>query len=125
MTLAMNSTVISGTPRTELDEDDADSILTIGIFERRPSASTMPSGSDTTMPTKDSDSVTSRPPQRAVSTCGRPNTPPTSRKNATIGKPMKSRCVQALARHRGISIGTSSATKQDGNQIGRQRSSIG
>ena len=43
-------------------------ILMTGIFERRPSASRMPSGSDTEMPTKDSTSVTSSPPHSAVST---------------------------------------------------------
>ena len=67
MTLAMNSTVISGTPRT-ISMKMTQSILTTGIFERRPSASMMPSGSDTAMPTKDRMSVTIRPPQSGVST---------------------------------------------------------
>ena len=50
MKLAMNSTVTSGTPRT-VSMKMTESSLIAGIFERRPSASRMPSGSETTMPT--------------------------------------------------------------------------
>ena len=80
--MAMNSTVISGTPRTELDEDDARTACTTGIFERRPSASRMPSGSDATMPTTATTSVTSRPPH-SVGLDDRQarRTPPRSRTN--------------------------------------------
>ena len=63
----MNSTVISGTPRTR-SMKMTEINLTTGIFERRPSASTMPSGSETEMPTKESTSVTSSPPHSGVST---------------------------------------------------------
>ena len=45
ITLAMNSTVISGTPRTN-SMKTVDTSRTVGIGERRPSASTMPSGSE-------------------------------------------------------------------------------
>ena len=61
MTLAMNSTVISGTPRTnsmKLTENN----FTTGICDRRPTASRMPSGSETTMPTVATTMVTSMPP---------------------------------------------------------------
>ncbi len=50
MTLAMNSTVISGTPRHS-SMKAMQKVRTIGIFERRPRASRMPSGSEATMPT--------------------------------------------------------------------------
>ncbi len=125
MTLAMNSTVISGTPRT-VSMKITHSILMTGIFERRPSASRMPSGSDTAMPTKDRTSVTSSPPHSEVSTCGRPNMPPTSRKKATNGNAPKNRMAfSPLRGTRGISSGTSSATNRMATRIGRQRSSIG
>ena len=81
----MNSTVISGTPRTN-SMKPTDTQRTIGMLERRPSASTMPSGNEPAMPTVATTSVTSRPPHSDVSTCGRPNTPPTSRKKASTGK---------------------------------------
>src|SRR5215204_1837075 len=63
----MNSTVISGTPRTNSMKITENS-FTAGIFERRPSASRMPMGSDTTMPTHATTMVTSSPPQSEVST---------------------------------------------------------
>ena len=63
----------------------------IGSRERRPSASRMPSGSEQMMPVNEITRVTSSPPQRRVSTCGSPNTPPTSRKKATTGKTPKNR----------------------------------
>ena len=55
----------------------------------------MPSGSETMMPVNEITSVTRSPPQSRVSTCGRPNTPPTSRKNATTGKTPKNRIALA------------------------------
>ena len=67
MTLAMNSTVISGTPRTN-SMKITEAIRTTGICERRPSASRMPSGSDTTMPTHATTMVTRMPPHCAVLT---------------------------------------------------------
>ncbi len=78
MTEAMKSTVISGTPRiTSMKMTQSD--LITGMRERLPSASRMPAGSDTAMPTKDRMSVTIRPPQFDVSTWLRPKTPPSSR----------------------------------------------
>jgi len=77
-TLAMNSTVISGTPRIS-SMKATEALRTTGIGDRLPRASRMPSGRDTAMPTKDRIIVTIRPPQRVVSTCDRPNQPPSSR----------------------------------------------
>ncbi len=74
MTLAMNSTVMSGMPRTTSMKMTLSSLIT-GMVDRRPSASKMPSGNDAAIPTKDSASVTSRPPHNAVSTTGRPKPP--------------------------------------------------
>ena len=71
MTLATKSTVISGTPRaTSIKIVEA--MLIMGSFERRPSASSMPSGSAATMPALEITSVTRKPPQRSVSTFGKP-----------------------------------------------------
>jgi hypothetical protein len=102
------------------------SVLMIGILERRPSASTMPSGSDTAIPTKDRLSVTSSPPHSEVSTCGRPNMPPTSRKKADDRqhKEQQNR-IQPFARHLRDQHRHQQRHEQDGDQIGRQRSSIG
>ena len=77
--------MISGTPRTN-SMKPTDTQRTIGIFERRPSASRMPIGNEPVMPTVATTSVTSSPPHNDVSTWGNPNTPPTSRKNASTGK---------------------------------------
>ena len=71
ITLAMNSTVMSGTPRQSSTKAMQNHRI-IGSFERRPSASRMPSGSEATMPVTDTTSVTSRPPQSEVSTGRRP-----------------------------------------------------
>ena len=71
MTLAMNNTVISGTPRTNSMKNTENS-LTVGIFERRPSASRMPIGNEQAMPTEATTMVTSTPPHSTVSTTGRP-----------------------------------------------------
>ena len=57
----MNSTVISGTPRTN-SMKTIENNRTAGMDERRPSASSTPSGSDTTMPTAATTTVTSTPP---------------------------------------------------------------
>ena len=51
-----------------------------GIFERRPRASRMPSGSEATIPTPATTSVTISPPHFAVSTCWRRNSPQTTLK---------------------------------------------
>ena len=67
MTLAMKSTVISGTPR-QASMKITEKVLTIGIFDRRPSASRMPSGREATMPVIATTSVTSKPPHCDVST---------------------------------------------------------
>ena len=63
----MNSTVISGTPRTNSMKMTENS-RTAGIFERRPSARITPSGSENTMPTADTTTVTRMPPQSEVGT---------------------------------------------------------
>ena len=67
ITLAMNSTVISGTPRTN-SMNMIDSQRTTGMRERRPSASRMPSGSENTMPMVATTMVTRMPPHRLVGT---------------------------------------------------------
>ncbi len=72
MTLAMNSTVISGTPRTN-SMKVAENNRTTGSSERRPNASKMPSGNDATMPTVASRIVTRMPPHRSVEMRGGPN----------------------------------------------------
>ena len=62
----MNSTVISGTPRTNSMKITENS-FTAGMFERRPSASRMPIGSENTMPTQDDhDGDQHAAPQRGV-----------------------------------------------------------
>ena len=70
MTEAINSTVISGTPRQNSIKM-TQKLLTMGMFERRPRASTIPIGSAPTMPTVASSRVSIRPPQRWVGTRGR------------------------------------------------------
>ena len=55
-----------------------------GMWERRPSASRMPNGSATTMPTTASTRVSISPPQRFVSTTSSP-APPWMRKKAMTG----------------------------------------
>ena len=82
---AMNSTVMNGTPRTNSMRMTEKS-FTAGIFERRPSASRMPQGSEKTMPTKATISEISTPPQRFVGTGLRPASSPvtpTKRPKAT------------------------------------------
>ena len=89
MTLAMNSTVINGTPRT-ISMNNVLSKRTAGISERLPSASTMPIGSDVTMPTAATTMVTVIPPQNAVSTVTSPNGGnPCNRANDATGSTMK------------------------------------
>ena len=84
--MAMNSTVMSGTPRTN-SMNTTQANLTIGSLERRPSASSTPRGSETTMPTVEITSVTSTPPHKLVETLGSPSAgAPVSRKKAVIGK---------------------------------------
>ena len=63
----MNSTVISGTPRTN-SMKTVEASRTVGMSERRPSASRMPIGSEQTMPTEATTMVTSTPPHSTVST---------------------------------------------------------
>src|SRR6185436_869109 len=72
ITLAMNSTVISGTPRTNSMKITENS-RTAGIRERRPSASTMPIGNENTMPTEATTTVTSTPFHDVVSTLDKPS----------------------------------------------------
>ena len=89
ITLAMNSTVISGTPRTN-SMNTVDTSRTVGMSERRPSASRMPSGSDTTMPTEATTMVTSTPPHSTVSTTAKPMAgKPCSRMNEQTGTTTK------------------------------------
>ncbi len=75
MTEAMNSTVISGTPRISSIKP-TQSIRTIGMVERRPSASTIPSGRATKIETDASTRVRNSPPHCEVSTTGSPKDPP-------------------------------------------------
>ncbi len=67
MLLAMNSTVMNGTPRTNSMKTTL-AALTMGRLERRPSASSTPSGSENTMPTSAVSSETNTPPHSRVST---------------------------------------------------------
>ncbi len=69
MTEDMNSTVIKGTPRQNSIKP-TQTALTIGICERRPRASTMPMGSEATMPTTAMTKVRNKPPQSGVSMSG-------------------------------------------------------
>ena len=63
---------------------------TAGICDRRPKASTMPSGNDTTMPTQETTMVTRMPPHSTVSTGSRPMArQPVSRMKALIGNTTK------------------------------------
>ena len=75
ITEAMNNTVIKGTPRQNSIKT-TQKLLTIGICERRPSANKMPIGKAPVMPTTASTRVSISPPQRWVSTTGRPKYPP-------------------------------------------------
>ena len=61
MTLAINKTVISGTPRQN-SINAMDIIRIMGSSERRPSASKMPNGKETTMPVTAITNVTNKPP---------------------------------------------------------------
>src|SRR5262249_11466601 len=85
ITPAMNSTVISGTPRTN-SMKIIDNIRTAGMCERLPSASSIPSGNETTMPTEATTMVTSTPPHSTVSTGRNPNNDhPLSKMNDETG----------------------------------------
>ncbi len=66
MTDAMKRTVINGTPR-QSSMKATQMALMIGILERRPSASTMPIGSEATIPTTAITRVRNRPPHSGVS----------------------------------------------------------
>jgi hypothetical protein len=71
ITLAMKSTVMSGTPR-QSSTKAIDAQRMIGSLERRPRASNTPSGREATMPVTATTRVTMRPPQLEVSTGARP-----------------------------------------------------
>ena len=71
MKFAMNSTVISGTPRTNSMKITL-AMRTIGRRDRRPSASRTPPGSENTMPTVETSRLTKTPPHRSVEIFGRP-----------------------------------------------------
>src|SRR5438128_399578 len=126
ITLAMNSTVISGTPRTnsmKITENN----FTAGIVERRPSASRIPIGSENTMPAHETTMVTSTPPQSEVSTLRKPiNGMPVSSAKDTSGTTTKK--YRAPISRRGASshsiqtMPTASSTKKTST---RQRSGIG
>src|SRR5487761_2016376 len=89
MTLAMNSTVTSGTPRT-ISMNITENSRTAGMRERRPSASKMPIGSEQTMPTEATTMVTRMPPHSEVSTGGNPAArQPVSRMNEDTGSTTK------------------------------------
>ena len=59
--IATKSSVISGTPRMN-SMNATENIRTIGMRERRPSASTMPMGSESTMPTSPAIRLSMKPP---------------------------------------------------------------
>ncbi|MNZ80704.1 hypothetical protein D3C78_993470 [compost metagenome] len=67
----MNSTVISGTPRQN-SMKVTQTTFTAGMFERRPSASKIPSGKAPTMPTVAITRVSINPPHWLVGTVARP-----------------------------------------------------
>ena len=67
----MNNTVITGTPRTN-SMKVTETSLTTGSSERRPRASRMPSGSENTMPTVATTTVTRMPPHSDVGTTASP-----------------------------------------------------
>ncbi|MCY1435260.1 hypothetical protein D9M71_513490 [compost metagenome] len=71
----MNSTVINGTPRQN-SMVVTQMTLIAGIFERRPSASRMPSGSAPAMPTAAITTVSISPPHWLVDTVSMPRNPP-------------------------------------------------
>ena len=74
----MNSTVINGTPRQNSMKVTQTTRMA-GMFERRPSASTMPSGKAPAMPTVAITRVSIKPPHWLVATLLSPNTPPCSK----------------------------------------------
>ncbi|MNY24923.1 hypothetical protein D3C86_1586680 [compost metagenome] len=80
----MNSTVINGTPRQNSMKVTQTTRIA-GMFERRPSARTIPSGNAPAIPTVAITRVSIRPPHWLVATASRPNTPPCSRHQAMIG----------------------------------------
>ena len=79
--------MISGTPRTN-SMKITHSRWMIGSLERRPSASTIPIGSDSTMPTSAITRVSMKPPHLSVVTDSSPS-PPRSSQNEAIGKTRK------------------------------------
>ena len=89
MVLAMNSTVMSGTPRTN-SMKITENMRMIGSRDRRPSARMTPSGSENTMPTVETTMVTRMPPQSEVGTCSIPSQlEPLRRMKARMGKTTK------------------------------------
>ena len=96
MKFAMNSTMMKGTPRT-ISMKPVQIAFTIGSFDLRPSASNTPSGSENTMPTSDTSSVTRTPPHRSVVTTGRPSqSDPRSSTKDRIGKATKNSSAATL-----------------------------
>ena len=81
--IATKSSVISGTPRMN-SMNPTENTRTIGIRERRPSASRMPMGSESTIPVMPAMRLSMKPPNWSVRTTSRPR-PPTSRKAAITG----------------------------------------
>ena len=85
----MNSTVTSGTPRTNSMKTTENS-RTAGMCERRPSANRIPNGSEQMMPTEATTMVTRMPPHSTVSTGCKPIlVHPVSRMNEEIGSTKK------------------------------------
>ena len=101
---------MSGTPRQN-SMKMTQMVRTTGNSERRPSASKMPSGREKMMPVNEITKVTRRPPHTRVSTCGRPKTPPISRKKAMTGNtPKNTTALSVLHGADGMSSGASSTT---------------
>ena len=81
--IATKSSVISGTPRMN-SMKPSENQRTMGMRERRPSARTMPMGSESTIPVMPATRLSMKPPNWSVVTPWRPK-PPTSRKAAITG----------------------------------------
>ena len=77
MIVAMNRMVIIGTPRTN-SMMPTHRLLMAMKRDRRPSASRMPNGTESTTPITASSSVSISPPHLVVSTGSSPRPPPSS-----------------------------------------------
>ena len=130
MAFAMISTVMSGTPRTT-SMKATDRKRTTGRRDRRPSASRMPSGSDSTIPTVETTTVTSRPPQSAVETFSSPQSTSTiasstakAAKAASVASPAErgsapARAAPRAARTAATTAEAATSPQNRGGPLGR------